>query len=199
MQIFFIKMQPTKSFKSFKKIIYIFAGLIIIIALGYQLFIKNKKSNSKVPDPKVITSQAEQKVNINREFEFKISLINDQGQLLSKQGKVKFLITDAELKKDIKVKNEDKKAADKQKYLIIRIELQNNTTDRLAIISNKYIRLVGSDGKKYSPDFHNAMVAIDPLSVRRDIVAYIVNEDSKNFTFQVGELETEKQSIEIAF
>lgn len=193
-------MQPTKSFKSFKKFFYIFAGLVIIIVLGYKIFTSVKKTNTQATNPKAITSQAEQKVSLNKEFEFKIPAINDQGQMIvRKEGQIKFVLTDAELKKEIKVKNETKKANDGQNYLILRIELQNDTADRLAIISNKYIRLIGENNKKFSPDFHNAMVAIDPLSVRRDLVAYIVNQNAKNFTFQIGELEGQKQSIEMAF
>lgn len=190
-------MQPTKSFKSFKKFFYIVAGLLIAIVLGYKIV--SRKTSEATP-PKQIESANSQKVTVNREFEFLISAINDQGQFIAKkEGKIKFILSEAELKKEIKVKNETRKALEGQTYLIVRIELQNNTPDRLAIISSKYIRLIGLEDKKFSPDFHNAMVAIDPLSVRRDIVAYIVNEDSKNFSFQVGELEGDKQAIEIAF
>lgn len=190
-------MQQTKSFKSFKKFFYIIACLLIVIVLGYNIV---SRKISKTTPPKQIESTSSQKVTVNREFEFLVTAINDQGQFIArKQGKIKFIISEAELKKEIKVKNETRKAGDGQSYLIIRIELQNDTPDRLAIISSKYVRLIGLENKKFSPDFHNAMVAIDPLSVRRDIVAYIVNENSKNFSFQVGELEGDKQSIEIAF
>lgn len=190
-------MQQTKSFKSFKKVFYIVAGLLIVIILGYKTV---SSKYSKPTPPKQINSESSQKVTVNREFEFLIPAINDQGQFIArKEGKIKFIISEAELKKEIKVKNETRKASNGQNYLIIRIELQNDTPDRLAIISSKYVRLIGLDNKKFSPDFHNAMVAIDPLSVRRDIVAYIVNEDSRNFSFQVGELEGDKQAIEIAF
>lgn len=191
-------MQQTKSFRSFKKFFYIIAGSLIIIALIYS-FIFNK-SSSKAVEPKSISSTSNQKVTLNREFEFSIPAINDQGQFIAKkEGKIKFIITEAELKDEIKVKGETRQAKEGQIYLILRIELQNDSPDRLAIISSKYVRLVGLENKKFSPDFHNAMVAVDPLSVRRDIVSFIVNKDSKNFNFQVGELEGEKQSIEIAF
>ncbi len=191
-------MQQTKSFTTFKKFFYIIAGLLIIAVFGYTLLIK--KSPSKAIQPKTIESGSSEKVTLNREFEFLIPAINDMGQFIQKgEGKIKFVLSEAELKNEIKVKGESRKAQEGQKYLILRIELQNDTPGRLAIISSKYIRLIGLENKKFSPDFHNAMVAVDPLSVRRDIVAFIVNQDSKNFTFSVGELEGQKQSIEIAF
>lgn len=193
-------MQQIKSFKIPKKFFLLFTGFLILIFLGLKIFSVNNKTKANNTNPKTITSQAEQKVTLNREFEFKIPAINDQGQFIpKKEGKIKLILTEAELKKEIKVKNETKQANEGQQYLIIRIELQNDTADRLAIISNKYIRLIGENNKKFSPDFHNAMVAIDPLSVRRDLVSYIVNENAKNFTFQIGELEGTKQTIEIAF
>lgn len=192
-------MQPTRSFKAFKKLFYISVIFLIIAVFGYKLLINKKLTTSKKVDPKIIATEDEKKVSIGKEFEFKIPVINDQGQILAKEEEIKFIITEAALKEEIKLKGEAKKANQGQKYLILRIELQNDSSDRLAIISSKYIRLIGQENKKFSPDFHNAMVAIDPLSVRRDIVAYIVNNDSKNFTFQVGELEGEKQSLEIVF
>lgn len=191
-------MQQLKRFKTFKRYFYIIAGLIILGIFGYKMI--SGKNPSKAVEPKALETQGNQIVTLNREFEFSIPAINDSGQIIpKKEGKIKFKLNEAELKKDIKVKGESRQAGDGQTYLIIRIELQNDSPDRLAIISSKYVRLIGLENKKFSPDFHNAMVAVDPLSVRRDIVAFIVNKDSKNFTFQVGELEGEKQSIEVAF
>ncbi len=193
-----------KNIISSKKLIYFFIGFIILAFLGFKLFSNNKQlisnsSGSQQQDPKQIVSDNNEKVDINREFEFNVSAINDQGQILKSQEKIKFKLIEAELKKDIKLKGESKKANDGQKYLILRIELQNDSVNRVAIISNKYIRLVGEGEKKFSPDFHNAMIAIDPLSVRRDLVAYIVNDKVTNFIFQVGELDGDKQPIEIVF
>lgn len=193
-------MQRFKNLKITRKYLYVLIGILIFGVLGYKIISLNKAAKAKSVNPKTITSQADQNVILSKEFQFNIQAINDQGQFIPKKTqKIKFIITDAELKKEIKVKNDVKKASDGQKYLILRIELQNDSADRLAIISNKYIRLIGENNKKFSPDFHNAMVAVDPLSVRRDLVAYIVNENAKNFTFQIGDLEGDKQSIEIAF
>lgn len=191
-------MQRIKSASKFKKLFVLLAGIITVSFLGFRLVSANNKT-ANVVDPKVIGATSSQKVELNKEMEFEIQTINDSGQFLSKKDKIKFIITEAELKDSIKVKAEERKASEGQKYLILRIELQNNTPDRLAIISSKYVRLLGLDDKKFSPDFHNAMIAVDPLSVRRDLVAYIVNADSKTFKFQIGELEGEKQVIEITF
>lgn len=181
-----------------KKFIYLSVSILIIISIPFFLLNKNSKAKSQ-ENPKAIVTSPQKRVELNRDFEFAIQVINDQGNFTNKTKKIKFILTDAELKKEIKLKGESKEANEGQLYLILRIELQNDTSDRLAIISNKYIRLTDPNSKKYSPDFHNAMIAIDPLSVRRDLVAYIVNADTKTFTFQVGELEGEKQPIEISF
>ncbi len=181
-----------------KRFVFLIITFLIIASGSYFAFIKEDKAQGS-SNPKSIATSPEKKVDLNREFEFDIQVINDQGNFLTTKEKIKFILTDAELKDEIKLKGEPKKANDGQQYLILRIELQNNSSSRLAIISNKYIRLTDPDGKKYSPDFHNAMIAIDPLSVRRDLVAYIVNTSTKTFNFQVGELDGDKQSIEIAF
>lgn len=191
-------MQRIKNATKFKKLLIVVIGLIALSTIGYRLFSGISKTASVV-NPKVIGATSAQKVELNKVMDFEIQTINDSGQFLSKKDKIKFIITEAELKDSIKVKGEDRKVSDGQKYLILRIELQNDTPDRLAIISSKYVRLIGLEDKKFSPDFHNAMIAIDPLSVRRDLVAYIVNSDSKTFKFQIGDLEGDKQIIEITF
>ncbi|MBI2029704.1 hypothetical protein HYT02_04765 [Candidatus Gottesmanbacteria bacterium] len=191
-------MQRIKNASKFKKLFVLLSSIIAISFLGFRLVATNNKT-ANIVDPKVIGATSAQKVELNKEMEFEIQTINDSGQFLSKKDKIKFIITEAELKDSIKVKGEERKAGEGQKYLILRIELQNDTPDRLAIISGKYVRLLGLEDKKFSPDFHNAMIAIDPLSVRRDLVAYIVNSDSNTFKFQIGELEGEKQVIEITF
>ena len=191
-------MQNIKNASRSKKLIYVLLGIVVIVFFGYKVISNSNKQETQI-DPKVIGTTSSQTVELNKEMEFPVQVINDSGQFLNQEEDVKFIITEAELKDTIKVKGEERKANQGQKYLILRIELQNDSSDRLAIISSKYVRLLGLEDKKFSPDFHNAMIAVDPLSVRRDLVAYIVNSDSKTFKFQIGELEGDKQLIEITF
>ena len=191
-------MQNIKNASRSKKLIYVLLGIVVIVFFGYKVISNSNKQETQI-DPKVIGTTSSHTVELNKEMEFPVQVINDSGQFLNQEEDVKFIITEAELKDTIKVKGEERKANQGQKYLILRIELQNDSSDRLAIISSKYVRLLGLEDKKFSPDFHNAMIAVDPLSVRRDLVAYIVNSDSKTFKFQIGELEGDKQLIEITF
>ena len=62
-----------------------------------------------------------------------------------------------------------------KEYLLLRIELTNDMSERLAFATADHVRLQGEDEKLFSADFHNGNVVIDPLSVRRDLVAYVVD------------------------
>ena len=48
-------------------------------------------------NPKVIASESRMKVDLNRDFTFNVSVLNDLGQMIKKEGKIKFIITDAEI------------------------------------------------------------------------------------------------------
>ncbi len=76
--------------------------------------------------------------------------------------------------------------------------LKEEKTEKLAFGSAERIRL-DVDGKFYAPDYHNGIVVIDPISVKKDLLAFSVEKKTDKFVLQVGELEGEKEKIEINF
>jgi len=152
---------------------------------------KNTSSTSSVSSDKSVKAKAT--VSVGKSFEFRA--VNAKKELVP----VSFTITSMERKDEIRVKDKPRKLTGNKDYLLIRIEIQNDTTDRVAIATTDHIRLVEENGKLFAPDYHNGNVVIDPLSVRRDIVSFVVDEGVKKFTFQVGELTGDKQKIEVAF
>jgi len=112
---------------------------------------------------------------------------------------VTFTITTIERKDEIKVKGDPRRLTGGRDFVLVRIEIENDATERVAIASADRVRLEGGGGKLFAPDYHNGNVVVDPISVRRDLLAFIVDTDVKKLTFLVGELEGEKQRIEVSF
>lgn len=184
------KLKKIFSSKLFKVIV-----IIAIVLAGYKIIVQPKVTQKKVlvqqplpPKPAKATTE------VNKSFEFPAAVVGGKGT-----EDVTFTIASAELKDEIQVKGELKKANKGSQFLLLRLEIENETTEKLALTPTDYIRLVREGEKKFSPDFHNATVIIDPLSVRRDLVSFIVDNETKSFKFLVGELEEEKETVEVNF
>lgn len=175
----------------YKKFLYLLVFVLLVFA-GYKIF------SPKIPSPqKQTTNQSSRvlsQVEVGRSFTFPAQI---QGG--KKTEDITFTLTQAERKNEIKVKGQPRQAQSGRDFLLLRIELDNPSTEKLVFASADFIRLLGKEEKKFSPDFHNGSVIIDPLSVRRDLVSFIIPEEKKSFTFLVGELEKDKERLEINF
>lgn len=169
----------------------LFILFIVFVGLGKI----TKSSNSKKGAQEQKTAPVKAKMEIGKNFQFFANHIGKKGA-----EDVSFTLVSAELKDEIMVNSNSRKAAKGSQFLLLRLEIENQTTEKLSFTSSDLIRLISKEGKSFSPDFHNGIVIIDPLSVRKDLVSFIVAEEEKNFTLMVGELEQEeKEKVEIKF
>lgn len=177
---------------------YITLGIIAVVVVLVIVFVVARRPQTPSmtkSSAAVLTETAKAKAvaNVNRSFTF--DAVNQ-----SKENKeVTFTITTVERKDEIKVQGETRKANKDIDFLLVRIEIENPHTQRLAIAPADLIRLQDENGKLYSPDYHNGNVILDPISVKKDLISFVVESSSKSFTLQVGELEGEKEKVEVKF
>lgn len=167
----------------------------VVIFLGGAFLLSRNGSDSSVASSRVSTSsqvKATASATVNKTFDF--SAVNQAKQ----QKDIKFSITVIDRKDEIKVKDVTRKASADKDYLLVRLEMENTNPERLALAPSDLIRL-DDGGKLFAPDYHNGNVILDPISVKRDIVSFIVPKNQKQFTFQIGELSREKEKIEVTF
>jgi hypothetical protein len=167
-------------------------ALVLVLAFSRIIVSKKAKGSQSITGSSIQESKRTAYVDVNKSFEFKAIDVN------KKEIPVTFTIVSAERKDDIKVKGEDRKPVSGKDYLLIRVEIQNNQTQRVAIATADRIRL-DDNGRLFAPDYHNGNVVVDPISTKKDLIAFAVNADQKSFSFQVGELNGEKQKIEVNF
>lgn len=170
--------------------------LILIVAaiVGYFIY-SNQGDSQRKAKPSPITAPVKASVEVNTPFQFDIP----QNGTKQAPQQIKFTILRAERKDEIKIKGEVRKATPGHDFLLIRLELDNPSPQRIKLVSSDFIRLVGAEDKKYSPDYHNGAIVLDPISVRRDLVSFIVDQDARKFTLLVGELDKDKQQVNIEF
>ncbi len=169
-------------------------AVILLIFVGIFIFAQQKPSSSitrsiTTPNSSLIASA---EINKRKEFEAQVSRANTK-------EKIGFTLKRAELKDQIRVKDEIRRAGSDKAYLLLRQELQKDTTKRVIFISPDHKRMIGVDDRKYAPDFHNGAILVEPLSVRNDLVAFSVDRNQKQASFLVGELEGEKEQVDIKF
>lgn len=164
--------------------------LLVIFASSRILFAKMKKI------PKIASQPQVQKVALDKSLEF--YGLDMQGK--STKDKIKLTFVSAETSSEVLVKDQTYTAKTGKAFLLVNLELQNDTTEKLNIIPGDLIRLtVGSDDKKYAPDLHNNAVLVAPISVKNDRVGFVIDSGVKNFKLLVGELEKKKDEVEIKF
>ena len=176
-----------------KKAIFYAVILLILGGIAYLVFKPEgeRSSAQTVSSGKEVKPKAS--ASVNRDFEF--MAVNAKKEELP----IGFTITNIERKDSIKLKGEAIRPSDGHDFLLVRVELTNDHPQRVAIATADRVRIEGEEGKLFAPDYHNGNVVIDPISVRKDVLAFIVDAGDKSFSFLVGELTGDKQRIEIKF
>lgn len=163
-------------------------GAVVISSLGL-LKGKNPLSQSTANTQ---TKNSENSVGINKEFNFPIY---NKGE--KTENNLKIVLTTAERSDKILVNGRPASAKDGKDFLILNLEITNPTNDKLSIRPVDFFRFVANDGKQYAADVHNDPVKAEPISIKRTRIGYVIDEQQKTFKFLVGEVNGEKQELEI--
>lgn len=134
-------------------------------------------------------------VPVEREFSFNVY---DKDKKLS--DPVKYTLTSAQLTKQIIIKGQKATAVKGRTFFILNLKLVNEFDESLFLNTRNYIRVqpAGSPDK-LAPEIHNDTVEVQPLSTKLTRIGLPVDENTKEFTLFVGELEGAKEEIAIKF
>lgn len=182
-----------KRYKLFK-FASIFLSIFLVIVLGL-FFKKNQKpvSNKSSASSSALAEKAKPilEAKVEKSFDFPIS----------KTTKDKFTIKvdKVDVVKLVTTKGKAVLAKDGEAFLLIYLQIENNLTSGLTVNSQNYFRLVDENEKRFAPDFYNTSVQVAAISTKKDNVGFVVKDGQKDFKLQVGEIDGEKQVIDIKF
>lgn len=174
--------------------------VILLVVVGILFFLQknlNKRMSGKTTLQQAsalpVTSQI---LPINKKFTF--PGLDEAGK---KKGKLDLNITTVEKTNQVIVQEKTYTAKNGKIFLIINLELKNESTSRLNIFPGDLIRLVvnGVEDKKLAPDLHNNYVNVAPLSTKIERVGFVIDSQAQGLKLQVGELEEDKEVIEVKF
>lgn len=141
------------------------------------------------------TTMATLTTPIEREYLF---AVYDKNKKLA--DPIKYVISDAQLTKQIIIKGQKATAVAGRSFLIINLKLINEFDQSLFLNTRNYIRVQpAGETDKLAPEIHNDTVEVQPLSTKLTRIGLPVDEGIKEFVLYIGELDGEKQEIPITF
>jgi len=172
-----------------KKKLFIAIALTLAV-IGFFNFFSLKKSASSA-------KAATQTVDVARSFEF--PGINNQGKEVS--DKIKFKISRVEKTNQVMVQDKTFTARNDKLFLIVNLDLTNDSTTPLNILPGDLVRLTIGDNAetKYAPDLHNNLVPVAAISTRVDRIGFVISQTEKKFKLLVGVIDGKKEEVDITF
>ncbi len=148
---------------------------------------------SPAPSPTVTPSPVIRSKTLNREFSF--PLRDYEG---NEVAQIKYLLKQYEFTKEVSVNFQKAKITNEKIILAIDIEITNDSNTAFEIIARDYLRLsINGEDKWLAPDMHADPVEVRPHSTKDTRVGFTINETDSNIKLQVGELDGEKEIVEI--
>lgn len=183
---------PKHSPSLFVKIL--IAVFLIVLALTGIITLNNmvRKNTANSQTPKAITA------SVNRSFDFP-AVITINNRVQPSRDKVKLKVANVEKTNQVIVQDQVFTARNSKKFLIVNLELRNDTKGPLNIVPGDLIRLAitGNEDTKFAPDLHNNTVSIAAISTKIDRVGFVIPEDAKSFKLYIGEIDGTKEEIAI--
>lgn len=178
--------------KQNRKLIVIIIIFVAGVLLGAKLFSKKTSSN--------VTSQAKEDAiiataGLNSDFEFPLK--DAAGNEVSS---VKINAHDAVLKNEVIIKGSRSVAQNGKAFLTIDLDITNDYNKSIDVNTRNYFRLKSENGTSWlAPDIHNDPVKVQAISTKETRIGFIVDSSAKKYILRIGEIEGEKQEVEINF
>lgn len=174
---------------------------LVVVILGLAIYGINRAiraitGGGSTQDQRVQIQGPRATLVVNREFQF--SLRDDKGEEISQ---LKYAIESAELRDEIIVKGQRATAVKGRTFLILNLKITNDYSQAIQIPTRNYVRLTrnNNDAELLAPDIHNDPVEVQAISTKLTRVGFPINDSDKNLKLHVGEIDREKQVVDLNF
>ncbi len=193
----FSYMKPQRRFpiQKVKKLLKPLALLIVIaLAIYGAKIVSSNASSTKAEEPQVAGAKAT--TTIDKEIEFPLK--DGDGEEVSR---IKYKLEKAELRDEIIAKGQKAVAADGRTFLIITVKITNDFNDSISMNTRNYVRLSvnGNQNEWLAPNIHNDPVEVQPISTQFTRIGFTVNNSDTGLVLRVGEIEGDKETIDLNF
>lgn len=170
--------------------------LVVGIGLGIKRFVRLGSKSTSNQDQRIEVLGAKAAIVLNKEFEF--PLRDQKGKEVSK---IKFNFENAEKRDEIIVKGQRATAVKGRTFLILTLKITNAHNQAIEIDTKDYVRLTvnNNENEKLAPDIHNDPVQVQADSTKFTRVGFPINDIDKDLALYIGEIQGEKQKVELKF
>lgn len=189
---------PNLPSPSKKLTLYLVIGVafLVVVWIGARaLFGGGSSSVAGTSTQRVKIKAAKASQVIEREFLF--PLTNGSGENVSD---IRYFIDKAEKMDEIVVKGQRATAIKGRTFMILTLKITNEYTQPIEIDTKDYVRLSVNDNRDewLAPDIHNDPVLIQASSTKFTRVGFPIYDTDFDLVLRVGEIEGEKEFIELA-
>lgn len=187
------RLEPLKKLPIFNPKVAAVVAAAVILLIGGIVWVKSGSPSDTSPNDQTFVSEGN-KAEINKKFS--IAIRSGDGKETGQQLVVN--VPSMQRTDRIIYKGKPLVAREGKDFIIINIEIENSTNNRLTVRPVDFFRLVGAEGKNYAPDIQTDPVKVEPLSSKNTRTIYIVGDDQKNLKFMIGEIKgSNKETVEV--
>jgi hypothetical protein len=175
-----------------KFIIVIIFSIILFSIIAYFYYLRQSNSSFN-PQKESISDLAKPiaETVLNKSLDLKLRDLN--GRPIS----LKYSLVNAKKVRYITKDNRPITLDKDKQILILSVELINDSNYPISVNTQDFVRYIASDGKKYAADYFNGKIDVAAISVRKDELAFIIDNNQKDFKFQIGEIDKDKENFEV--
>lgn len=184
--------------KILKILLPIILGLIVIIAISGLIRSLPDAQNKPSDSSSAVAPNALATINLDKKFVF--PLRDEKGVTV---GTFDYVILSAAIQKQIIVQGQKATAVNGRNFLILNLKVTNNLKKTIQLNTRDYIRLTvtSNPSEQLAPDIHNDSVEVQAISTKftRVAIALDASDTKKTVHLKVGEIDGEKQNIDLNF
>lgn len=138
---------------------------------------------------------AKKSMLLNKEFSF--ALKDNSGKEVDR---IRMVLLDAQLQDAIYIKGRRATALKNRTFLVVDMKITNDYRSTIRLNTRDYFRLSKNNSpEKLAPDIHNDPAEVQATSTKYTRVGFPINNSDKNLMLRVGEINGEKQTIQLRF
>jgi hypothetical protein len=114
-------------------------------------------------------------------------------------GEFKITITNAHYSDSLLVQGKTARPVKGKRFLVVEMEIENPYKVPLYAFPVDIFRFIREDETKFAPSVHQGAVEIRPQATKKSNVAFVIEPGDKEFKIEVGDLNKDKEVLEIRF
>ena len=172
----------------------ILAILLIVIVVGAVFVVKSRKSQQTATAGDMQTYVAKgSSVDVNKKFNVPIK--NADGKTTGADLVVS--VTNLERSNQVVYNGRPLTARESKDFVVVNLEVENSTNNRLTVRPVDFFRIVGKDGKNYAADLQTDPVTVEPVSNRRARTIFIVDQNQRTLKILIGDVRGSQEAVEV--